>query len=140
MVHLPFSAFLFFSHPNRTQTCLGTLILASTCLQNTVQRSWCPESREMGSESEPRFRVHARAQWCHDPMDCRPPGDPLDCKQPGSSVLGILQARILERVAIYYSSEPSPFDEKSGPAPAGRSQFAQLPGASCPGTVFSPVL
>ena len=29
--------------------------------------------------------------------------DPLDCSLPGSSVLGILQARILERVAIYSS-------------------------------------
>ena len=69
-----------------------------------------------------------RAQWCHDPMDCRPPGDPMDCKPPGSSVHGILQARMLEQVAIYYSSEPSPFDEKSRPAPAGQSQFAQLQG------------
>ena len=31
-----------------------------------------------------------------DPMDCRPPG-------PGSSVHGILQARILEWVAISFS-------------------------------------
>ena len=29
--------------------------------------------------------------------------DPVDCSQPGSSVHGILQARILERVAISFS-------------------------------------
>ena len=29
--------------------------------------------------------------------------DPLDCSQPGSSVHGILQARILEWVAISFS-------------------------------------
>ena len=29
--------------------------------------------------------------------------DPMDCSQPGSSVHGILQARILERVAIPFS-------------------------------------
>ena len=30
-------------------------------------------------------------------------GDPMDCSPPGSSVHGILQARILEWVAISYS-------------------------------------
>ena len=34
--------------------------------------------------------------------------DPMDCSPPGSSVYGILQARILEWVAISYSREPSP--------------------------------
>ena len=33
--------------------------------------------------------------------------DPVDCSPPGSSVHGILQARILEWVAIPFSSEPS---------------------------------
>ena len=33
--------------------------------------------------------------------------DPLDCSPPGFSVHGILQARILEWVAIYYSSGSS---------------------------------
>ena len=30
-------------------------------------------------------------------------GDPLDCRPPGSSVQGILQERILERIAISFS-------------------------------------
>ena len=29
--------------------------------------------------------------------------DPIDCSPPGPSVYGILQARILERVAIFFS-------------------------------------
>ena len=33
--------------------------------------------------------------------------DPMDCSPPGSSVHGILQARILEGVAISFSREPS---------------------------------
>ena len=34
--------------------------------------------------------------------------DPTDCSPPGSSVRGILQARILERVAISFSRASSP--------------------------------
>ena len=35
------------------------------------------------------------------------PCDPMDCSLPGSSVLGIVQARILEWVAISFSRGPS---------------------------------
>ena len=35
------------------------------------------------------------------------PCDPMDCRPPGSSVHGILQARILECVAISFSKGPS---------------------------------
>ena len=31
--------------------------------------------------------------------------DPLDCSPPGSSALGILQAKILELVAIFFSRD-----------------------------------
>ena len=34
--------------------------------------------------------------------------DPMDCCPPGSSLCGILQARILEWVAIPFPREPSP--------------------------------
>ena len=36
-------------------------------------------------------------------QSCLTPCDPMDCSSPGSSVHGILQARILERVAIPFS-------------------------------------
>ena len=49
-----------------------------------------------------------------DPMDC------MDCSPPGSSVRGILQARILEGVAISSSGDlPNPGMELQRPALAG---------------------
>ena len=42
-------------------------------------------------------------------QQCLTPCDPMDCSPPGSSVHGILQARILEWVAIPFfkgSSQP----------------------------------
>ena len=47
--------------------------------------------------------------------------DPLDCSPPGSSVLGILQARILEWVAISFSRGSSqPKDQTQVCSIAGR--------------------
>ena len=37
---------------------------------------------------------------CSIAQSCPPLCDPLDCTLPGSSVHGILQARVLERVAV----------------------------------------
>ena len=42
------------------------------------------------------------------PKSCLPLCDPMDCSPPGSSVHGILQARILEWVAISFSRGSSP--------------------------------
>ena len=43
--------------------------------------------------------------------------DPMDCSLPGSSVHGILQARILEWVAIPFSRDlPNPGTEPGSPA------------------------
>ena len=43
--------------------------------------------------------------------------DPMDCNPPGSSVYGILQARILERVAMPSSRGlPNPGIELGSPA------------------------
>ena len=36
-------------------------------------------------------------------QSCPTPSDPMDCSLPGSSVHGILQARVLEWVAIAFS-------------------------------------
>ena len=38
--------------------------------------------------------------WCSDVQSCLTLCDPMDCSVPGSSVHGILQARILEWVAV----------------------------------------
>ena len=43
--------------------------------------------------------------------------DPMDCSLPGSSLHGILQARVLEWVAISFSSDlPNPGIEPRSPA------------------------
>ena len=51
---------------------------------------------------------------------CPTLSDPKDCRPPGSSVHGISQARILERVAIPFSGDlPDPRIEPGSPALAG---------------------
>ena len=53
-------------------------------------------------------------QWLHLAQSCLPLCDPVDCSPPGSSVHGISQARILERVAISFSRGSSqPRDQTS---------------------------
>ena len=55
--------------------------------------------------------------------------DPMDCSPPGSSVHGIFQARILERVASPFSKGSShPRIEPSSPALAGGSLPSKPPG------------
>ena len=55
---------------------------------------------------------------------CLIPCDPINCSLPGSSVHGILQARILEWVAIPFSREASP---PRSPALQVYSLLSQLP-------------
>ena len=45
---------------------------------------------------------------CSVSQSCLTLWDPMDCNPPGSSVHGILQARILEWVAISFSWRSSP--------------------------------
>ena len=47
--------------------------------------------------------LHSCPTLC-DPIDGSPLCDPMDCNPPGSPVHGILQARILEWVAISFST------------------------------------
>ena len=57
--------------------------------------------------------------------------DPIDCSQLDSSVHGILQARILEWVAIPFSSRSSPPGIKlASPALSGRFFTTESPGKS----------
>ena len=60
--------------------------------------------------------IHAQSlKWC--PTFC----DPMDSNTPGSSVHGILQARVLEWVAISFSSGSSrPRDQTQVSGIAGR--------------------
>ena len=59
---------------------------------------WCPQpSHSLSSPSPPAFNFSQhQGIFSHVQLFC----DPMDCSPPGSSVHGILQARILEWVAM----------------------------------------
>ena len=64
-------------------------------------------------------------------LSCLTLCDPMDCSPPGSSVHGILQARILERVAISSSRRSSqPRDRTQVSHIAGDSLLSEPPGKS----------
>ena len=46
------------------------------------------------------FNLYAEWKWSEVAQLCLTPSDPMDCSPPGSSAHGILQARILEWVAM----------------------------------------
>ena len=59
------------------------------------------------------------------------PCDPMDCSLPGSSVLGIVQARILEWVAISFSRGPSlgfPGDSAGKESTFSAGDLGSIPG------------
>ena len=65
-------------------------------------------------------------------QSCPPLRDPRDCSPPGSSVREILQARILERVAISFSTGdlPNPGIKPRSPALQADSLPSELLGKS----------
>ena len=50
-----------------------------------------------------RWQEYTEAKWSEIAQLCPTLYDPVDCSPPGSSIHGILQARILEWVAISFS-------------------------------------
>ena len=65
----------------------------------------------------------------------------MDCSPPGSSVHGILQARILEWVAISFSRESSrPRREPMSPALAGGFSTSEPPGKSQLSSIYQQLL
>ena len=67
----------------------------------------------LGREEIPWFLLVRRCfslseKWVLVTQSCPTLYDPMDCSPPGSSVHGILQARILEWVAIPFSRRSSP--------------------------------
>ena len=62
-------------------------------------------------------------------QSCQTLCDPMDCSPPGSSICGILQARILEWVAISFSRGSSrPRDRTWSPALQANSLASEPPG------------
>ena len=68
------------------------VLIESPSLGTTSYTLGCPSSLRTGLHTE---CVLVQSLW-----SCPTPGYPMDCSPPGSSVHGILQARILEWVAI----------------------------------------
>ena len=78
------------------------------------------ESEQTSGDSEGQGTLTCYGPWGHKESDttqglnsaqslqsCPTPCEPMDCSPPGSSVHGILQARILEWVAMPFSRESS---------------------------------
>ena len=88
--------------------------------------SWLPSSPSFGSfilvNHLPISHMHAQSL-----QSCLTHCDPMDCSSPGSSVHGILQARILEWVAVPFSGGYS--------QPKGLTHFC----ISCIAGGFSPL-
>ena len=68
----------------------------------------CQEEEEEGGRQGRPFSEMLLFRWQKSPtvvelLSCLTLSDPVDCNPPGSSVHGILQARILEWVAIPFS-------------------------------------
>ena len=73
------------------------------------------------------------ALLCLAAQSCPTLSDPMNCSSPGSSVHGILQARILEWVAIPFSRGSSqPRDQTRVSCIAGRFFTAEPPGKKTP--------
>ena len=85
------------------------------------QHAWLPQLGILWDSTYVRYPacMHAKSIQL-----CLTLNDPMDCSPPGSSVHGILQARILEWVAMPFSRGSSPPGMKShlfcSPALAGR--------------------
>ena len=113
-------------HPN---SCPSSRWCHPALSSSVVPFSSCPQSF-LASESFPMstLRVRWPKYWSfsfsHVQLSC----NPMDCCLPGSSVHRILQARILEWVAISFSSRSSPTGiEPAFPALAGRFFTAEPP-------------
>ena len=79
------------------------MLLSASCRQQFIWEAWGvggPGTLHRGPLfGFPRLPQGARAVQ-KDSQSCRTLCDPMDCSPPGSSVHGILQARMLEWVAI----------------------------------------
>ena len=68
------------------------------------RRSSQPRDRTQVSYTAGRFFTSwATRKWSEVAQSCPTLCDPMDCSLPGSSIHGILQARVLEWVAISFS-------------------------------------
>ena len=96
---------LFFNPEPISCSIQGSNCCFSTCIQvsqKTGKLVWYSHL----SKSFPQFMIHTVIGFESESevaQSCLTLCDPMDCSPPGSSVHGILQARILEWVAISFS-------------------------------------
>ena len=85
------------------------------CLQEMTRSSYCSQKfcRPSTSVTQVAFKM-LRACAFSVAQSCRTLCDPINCSQLGSSVHGILQAKILEWVAIPFSSRSSRPRDQTG--------------------------
>ena len=67
------------------------------------ETSWATVHRVTQSQTLELLNTHARICMSMCAQSCLMLCDPMDCSPPDSSVRGILQARMLEQVAVSYS-------------------------------------
>ena len=95
--------------------------LQYSCLDNSMDRGaqWARVHRD--AKSRTQLSTHTQrtkvlvGPWVPVAQSCPTLCNPLDCSPPGSSVHGILQARILEQVAIPFSRALSGPGTESNP-------------------------
>ena len=73
----------------------------------TDENIWGSESRSSLPNYQESAAAAAAASAAKSLQSCLTLCDPIDGRPPGSSVLGILQARVLEWVAIAFSNQES---------------------------------
>ena len=101
----------YFSHSAK-HTSLSALVLAVPSAWNTLLylSTWSTPSHPSTKPSTSHHFRKSSSAWPASVLvtqSCLIPSQPMDCSPPGSSVLGILQARILEWVAIPFSRKSS---------------------------------
>ena len=106
------------------------------CLENFMDRgTWWATAHEI-TESDTIeqltleiYLTFLEVKWSELAQSCPTLCDPMDCSPPGSSIHGILQARILEWVAISFSRGSSwPRDWAQVSCIAGRFFTTEPPG------------
>ena len=107
-----------------------------SCIQGQWEGAKCPRNSKLSPKNLELLKfpeqqeLKVRAVRVLVAPSCLTLCDPMDCSLPVSSVHRILQARILEWVAIPFSrgSLPDPDMKPRSPAVAGRSFTIQPPG------------
>ena len=88
----------------------GIWVGPTASLMQTLNQSHCFQLHTHRGLKDFLWKFPAVGSTAHSVcvQSCLTLCDPVDCSPPGSSVHGILQARILEWVAISFSGGPSP--------------------------------